>query len=256
MHIRYPILFLAIWLASCQAPVEQTVVPDSSPAVADAVLEAAPEQSDVERQAWEVAFERQRVIGDLLYDALRALDEDRLLTPAGDNAYLRYQRVLALDPDNQLAREGLGNIVSRYVELAAQASHQGRFPAAQTLLDRARIVDRESLLIGQAQTELERELQSGDLVFELDEAALAVRAESLKARLADMAALAREHGALVWITAPDDEAGRWIFVAMRESIADYRLRGNIELGPYAIVRLRMPEDRQDSLSVTAGEPDR
>ncbi|MEX2468702.1 MAG: hypothetical protein WD396_03010, partial [Pseudohongiellaceae bacterium] len=57
--------------------------------------------------------ELERTIADLLYEGLQALDEDRLLTPVDDNAHARFQRVLAYEPDNQLALEGLEDIVLR-----------------------------------------------------------------------------------------------------------------------------------------------
>lgn len=40
-----------------------------------------------------------RMIADLLFAALQALDADRLLTPMDDNAHDRFQRVLSFDPD-------------------------------------------------------------------------------------------------------------------------------------------------------------
>ncbi|MFN3163315.1 MAG: hypothetical protein ACE37N_07505 [Pseudohongiellaceae bacterium] len=38
--------------------------------------------------------ERRRLIADLLYEGLQALDDDRLLTPADDSAHARFRRVL------------------------------------------------------------------------------------------------------------------------------------------------------------------
>ena len=57
--------------------------------------------------------EQRRLIADLLFEGLQALDADRLLTPVDDNAHARFSRVLAYDPDNELALEGLQNIVLR-----------------------------------------------------------------------------------------------------------------------------------------------
>jgi hypothetical protein len=205
-------------------------------------------------EAWEIAFRRQRVIGDLLYDALNALEEDRLLTPEGNNAYRFYQTVLALEPANQLAVEGLQNIVARYLELAATASRQGRFAAADGLLDRARFVAPGDPSIAEAQRALEADRNSADLVFELDPQELAARSREMLATLEEIAGQAVEHRAFVWITAPSDEQGRWIYNAMREQTNGYRLRGNIEIGAYAIVRLRMPEGDEPEGSVVASPP--
>ncbi|MGB0322195.1 MAG: hypothetical protein ACPGAF_07720, partial [Pseudohongiellaceae bacterium] len=82
-----------------------------------------------------------RLIADLLFAGLQALDADRLLTPVDDSAHGRFQRVLAYDPDNEIALQGLQDIVLRYVELAEDASRQGQFEEAAGFLDRARFVD-------------------------------------------------------------------------------------------------------------------
>jgi tetratricopeptide (TPR) repeat protein len=213
--------------ASVPLPVKEAFLPEQSPA----------EESF--QQDFEVEFARQRLIGDLLYDALVALDKDRLLSPVDDNAYGRYQRVLAYDPDNWLARQGLKNIVDRYLQLAGEASRQGRFEAALSYLERARFVDEHDPAIVEAWLVLQAEMQSGDLVFILDAAELRTRAAGVQSRLADIAGQARQHDAFVLITAPNDDQARWMFTAMRDAVEGYRLRGNIEIGSTAVVRLRI-----------------
>ena len=54
----------------------------------------------------------------LLASAEAALKKSRLTQPAGDNAYGYYRRVLALDPKNAKAKEGLTRIALRYSWLA------------------------------------------------------------------------------------------------------------------------------------------
>ncbi|MCB1670960.1 MAG: hypothetical protein R3F41_15160 [Gammaproteobacteria bacterium] len=239
-----PGVSIALFLAGCQSADNETDVPDTEPQVAG-MEEQVEAQSEEQMRAWEIAFRRQRLIGDLLYDALRALQQDRLLLPADDNAYSRYQRVLALDPENSLAREGLQEIVRRYLQLAATASRQGRFAAADQYIDRARTVDRNDPAIVAARQALERDRNSGDLVFELDLQQLDAQSENLVQQLAGIADQAVANEAFVWITAPSDEKGRWIYGTMREQANGYRLRGNIELGGFAIIRLRMPDAADD-----------
>ena len=65
--------------------------------------------------------ELERIIADTLFEGLQALDDDRLMTPIDDNAHQRFQRVLAMDPGNAIALDGLNRIVIRYVELSAEA---------------------------------------------------------------------------------------------------------------------------------------
>jgi tetratricopeptide (TPR) repeat protein len=247
--LRMSMVVAASMLMSCQSPRNDTPVPDSEAQPAEQPVPVAVQDEEILR-AWQIEFRRQRVIGDLLYDALKALQQDRLLYPANDNAYDRYRRVLALDPENRVAREGLDNIVERYLVLAAAASRQGRFAAAQEYIERARAVNQDHPAIAQSQAALEQDRNSGDLVFELDLQALESRSGALVEQLADIAGQAVQHGAFVWITAPSDETGRWIYSTMREQVEGYRLRGNIEIGGYAFIRLRLPE-KTDGASVSS-----
>lgn len=183
----------------------------------------------------------QRLIADLLFAGLQALDADRLLTPVDDNAHARFQRVLAYDPDNEIALQGLQDIVLRYLELSREASRQGLFDEAETLLDRARFVDETHPGIAAVEEELRKERDSGDLFFDFEATALARRSESVQEQLADIARQAREHNAFFLITAPSDDLARWMYGVMREAVNGYRLRGNIELASRASIRLRLPE---------------
>jgi hypothetical protein len=234
------VLATSLFLAGCTGGDIEPEIPETEESGAELVM--TDEQYEQELAQWEADFRRQRLIGDLLYDALNALNEDRLLTPVDNNAHGRYQRVLAYDPDNALALEGLQNIVNRYVELATDASRQGRFAAAQSLLERARFVDPKSQNIVDAQAALEVDMDSDDLVFELDLESVRTQSEKISNELSDIAIQAREHGAFLWITAPTDEQARWMYGVMREAVTGYRLRGNIESGSLAIIRLRMPTD--------------
>ena len=183
----------------------------------------------------------QREMADLLFAALQALDADRLLTPVDDNAHARFKRALAYDPDNEIALQGLEDIVLRYIELAEEASHQGLFEEAEILLDRARFVDKEHPQIAAAAELLQTERESGDLFFNFDAGELAGRSETAQSKLVSIAEQAREHNAFFLITAPNDELARWMFSVMREAVDGYRLRGNIELANRGSVRLRLPD---------------
>lgn len=202
--------------------------------------------SDAEVVSGEVAassaMDRQQFIADILFEGLQALDADRLLTPVDDNAHARFQRVLAYDPGNQIALQGLQDIVSRYLELAIQASHRGLFEEAAAMIENARFVDPESSEIPGAWLTLQAEMNSGDLFFALDNNAVVNRTEQVQERLADIARQARDHQANFLITAPNDVVARWMFNSMREAVEGYRLRGNIELASRTTVRLRMPRN--------------
>ena len=241
-------LMIVIMLSGCQSRGIETDIPEIQPPEEMVITEEESTEQLVED--WEVEFRQQRFLADLLYDALNALADDRLLTPIDDNAHGRYQRVLAYDPNNKLALEGLQNIVRRYLELAEEASRQGRFDSAQILLDRARFVDEKNPEINQAQLDLEIEMNSGDLVFELNPQALLAQSDELQIELSSIAAQAREHDAFLLITAPNDAQARWVYGVMRESVTGYRIRSNIELGSHAIIRLRMPGEETSERPAT------
>ena len=184
--------------------------------------------------------EASRLIADLLFAGLQALDADRLLTPVDESAHGRFQRVLAYDPDNEIALQGLQDIVLRYVEMSEDASRQGQFEEAAVFLDRARVVDETHPAIVAAAAVLENERASGDLFFALDGNELRKQTAEIQQEIAMIARQARDNEAFFLITAPSDDLARWIFSVMRASVPGYRLRGNIELASRSGVRLRLP----------------
>ena len=186
--------------------------------------------------------EQERIIADTLFEGLQALDDDRLMTPIDDNAHQRFQRVLAMDPGNAIALDGLNRIVIRYVALSAEASRSGLFANAEALLENARNINDKHPTLLEAWIELESERNSNDLFFNLDSGEFARRTEGAQLLLADIAVKAKENDAFVLITAPNDETARWMFLEMREVLGGFRLRGNIELAGQTSIRLRVPED--------------
>lgn len=60
-------------------------------------------------------------IKTLLGKAREALDNNRLTLPRDESAYSYYQQVLALTPNNNVARDGLRHIGDKYAELAERA---------------------------------------------------------------------------------------------------------------------------------------
>ncbi|MDX1514053.1 MAG: protein kinase [Gammaproteobacteria bacterium] len=82
---------------------------------------------------------------------IRAL---RLTSPAGNNAYERYRSVLALDPDNAEAQNGMVEIARRYLELKDRAVEQKDFRAAEEYLEKAGTVLPDSELTELARKQL------------------------------------------------------------------------------------------------------
>jgi type II secretory pathway predicted ATPase ExeA len=75
-------------------------------------------------------------LGNVLEQAERALAENRLTLPNGDNAYDYYRFVLARNPGNAQAMRGLDQIVSRYRTLARAELRKGNIRNARRFAQR------------------------------------------------------------------------------------------------------------------------
>ena len=233
------LLLISSLLGAC-AVQQQPPEPGEAEAPEDTVSIRTLSEAEVVTGA--AGTDRQRLIADLLFAGLQSLDADRLLTPVDDNAHAKFMRVLAYDPDNEIALQGLQDIVVRYVQLAGEAGRQGLFADAELMLDRARFIDEDHPGIARASLGLQDEMDSGDLFFTLDGVEFSRRSERAQEQLIDIAKQAKQHGAFFLITAPNDDLARWMYSIMRDAVAGYRLRGNIELAGRTSIRLRMPRD--------------
>jgi type II secretory pathway predicted ATPase ExeA len=75
-------------------------------------------------------------IGKLLAQGRQALDDYRLVTPEGDNAYEYLRAALQLEPANETARAGIQEIVDIYITLATRAVDNNEMARARRYLDR------------------------------------------------------------------------------------------------------------------------
>lgn len=230
---------IVFFLFSCSAP--DTGVPlNESSDVASPVAETEPViVSDNKPDP----FLRIRIIADILYEASYAFDDNKLLLPAGDNAYDRYQEVLSVDPGNQVAIEGIKAIVIRYVELADEAMLIGKYDNAAAMLDRAASIDPGSDAIFAGLSRLEEARLNKVEFYELSPDLLSEQSIDVMILLAEIADMVKQSDATVLITARTDEEGRWIYKIMRESVGGYRLRGNISLGNVPGVQINSSESR-------------
>ena len=74
------------------------------------------------------AIDPQAVIANNLVAAQRALNEGHALEPRGRSALDHYNTVLALDPTNAAARQGIDQIADRFAAQAESPSPEGRSP--------------------------------------------------------------------------------------------------------------------------------
>jgi len=105
----------------------------------------------------------------LLADAEADLENDRLTTPSGNNAVMRYRAVLALDNENQEALTGLDRVVDRYVELSNSAIAGGRFDAAESYLTKARRITPERPALASLGVRIRKEREAADVKVEKEE---------------------------------------------------------------------------------------
>ena len=184
----------------------------------------------------DTALRRARVLADMLYEAKSAYDDNRLMLPAGNNAYEIYQQVLQLDPGNAVALEGIEEIALRYVALAESAINLGEYDEAGSMLARATRLSPQRAEIAVTRDRLEQARKNRVQVHEIDPAGLKAQSLEVMTVLAEIAQQIQRTESTFLIRARSDEEGRWIYKTMRDAVGGYRLRGNIDItGTPAIV---------------------
>jgi len=129
-------LLAASKVAEQKAAAEEKIKRDEQRARASAEQEAA-----LAKARAEPAYVRKRAdIEHLLRQATADRAADRLMTPPDKNAVSRYRAVLALDPANEAALQGLHAILTRYLALSKSAANDNRFDVARGYLDKAAAV--------------------------------------------------------------------------------------------------------------------
>lgn len=230
-------IFALFILSGCQ-----TQLPSSSPQQPDqSSVESAPEQILAEleqaRHDREDAERHRRYVADILYDGMRAVREDRLTTPVEDSAFHYFNRALALDPGNQVAIDGLQEIVARYLQLMEKASRQGHFDTAEQFLDRARLVSPDASGIAAALENLQMEKERTHSVHRFEFTGVRNQQAAVAESLRQIASTVSETNAFVLITAPSDEMGRWMYAQVQSGMSNSRIRADIEIGEQPSVRL-------------------
>ena len=226
-------LALAVLLALSTACTTSTLPaskpPPSQPATAPAEA-SAPAPTDATLLA-------------LLAAADRALAEDRLTTPANDNAFHYYSQALDLAPAHPQIRAGFERIVERYLALAQQALQRQRWASARTMLDRATLVDAKHPGIEPLRRQLRLLAGARRLTLELNQSAVRERRPASAAKLAAFGEPARQVNARVTIRAANDSDGRWIYQQLSNAPGTRRIRASLEIGlPPNITIVLLPMD--------------
>ena len=134
------------------AGAEDTPPPDKAEAEHPASKEPAlsPEEAEVDR---------------LLAAAEADLKTRRLTSPAGNNAWDRYQRVLEIDPTNPEAINGIGRVIEDYMELFGAALEQEDLDKAAGYLAKIRELHPDSpvLEVGEQRLAAARQVRADRL---------------------------------------------------------------------------------------------
>jgi hypothetical protein len=93
-------------------------------------------------------------IARLLDASQRDMASRRLTSPPGENAVEKLRNVLALDPDNTDAKQGLATVVDRYVAWAYAAMERAEYDKAESFLARADTVAPDAVSLTLAKVRL------------------------------------------------------------------------------------------------------
>lgn len=196
-----------------------------------------------------------------------AMGKDQLTTPANNNAYALYARVLMQDENNAAALKGLERIVQRYLTLAKSAHKKGKTQQAQLFLSRANKVvpghtqiavvkqqvaqpyvapskvasktnkrkQTEPLQLTKykpLQTQEQSLLDAPEGMQRqrilLPKGALKKEASALAIYLRSLARQIEEVDGRLYIIAPRDKEVRWVYSLLNGTNPDYRIRANIK----------------------------
>ena len=232
--VKYSLLPCAFILASCTSTESETIVYSGS----DTEEQTVPAEESLYSND---PFVRQRILADMLYEARVAYEDNRLMSPSGNNAYAGFRAVLDFEPDNEVALQGIRDIVQRYVELADAAIQIGQYDNAASYLDRGASLGVNGSVIRDAQSRLERAQENKLSIFPLDPDGLAEQSLETMVELGEIGQYIRDIEATFLINARTDEEGRWIYKIMREAVGGYRLRGNIGVANEPSIQVLIPK---------------
>ena len=231
---RYCALAVLLLLAACVNTGQQVVYPGPE---AEVIAEPEPEVLSYEIPE---RYIRARILADMLYEARVAYEDNRLMSPTGNNAYDRYREVLDFDPENVVALQGIEEIGLRYGELATVALNEGQYDNSASLLARGERLIPGSQELARVRQQLVAARSKKQDTFSLDPAGLRSQSATMQQQLAEIAQLIRSQEATFQINARTDEEGRWIYMVMREAVEGYRLRGNIGISGTPVILVSPP----------------
>ena len=247
---------------------------ESAPQVSDA-QESAPKKLVSQERVTQVSnvpkpkkdMQPTNAVSHWLALAEKAFAKDYLTTPANNNAYAYYGRVLLQEPDNRQALAGLEKIVQRYLNLALSSQRKGKGKQAKLFLQRANkvvpshkditVVEAELVRIAAnagkkkaksatklvkkrqpamkfaaLQTQQQSIMDAPDGMQRqrilLPPSALSQEAPALAIYLRRLARQIEDVDGRLFIIAPKDKQVRWVYSLLNGTNPDYRIRANMK----------------------------
>lgn len=147
---------LRAFLDDARAAIRDDRFEDAGRLLAQAEQTAGGGNAEIDALSEELANARSsQRIDDVLSLAGQRLSEDRLISPANDNARYYFQLAQNSDPANAAAQQGLVAVASKLVLRAREAADTGDFDAAEALLEDARELDANSSELNAAEEALD-----------------------------------------------------------------------------------------------------
>ena len=162
---------------------------------------------------------------NLLEIAEKAIANDQLLFPQSGSAHSTLLSVLKIDPGNQGARRGLEKIVERYIQLSVAAIDRKQFHKAQSMIDRAKLVEAKHPSIKPTQKQL-------DLVSSAIIKIIEIQNQGIdKTTTNKISAFAKNTGknCRYLIRAKNDEQGRLIYNTLKSHSHGAKLKAQISI---------------------------
>ncbi len=89
-----------------------------------------------------------------LSEAVADVEAGRLFGPDSGNAFSRYTAMLADNPENQAAAEGMDSLLNKAIAIAKEEAVAGNYEAALQLLNQAEAIPNSSAVVASARTEV------------------------------------------------------------------------------------------------------
>ena len=173
-------------------------------------------------------------VTQLLDLADTALEQDQLTTPADNNAYDLYRRVLELSPGNPRALNGISNIVEQYLSWAIGNTQRGNHARARHYAGKAQDIDRGHPSIEAVFRMINEREDAVSRTFRLDPRE--VRRRSVAPAQFETMVSSLKQDSFVTIYARNDAEGRWLYQQLNNRVS-FRVKASFEQNQIPMVRI-------------------